>query len=98
MAIKQTVTESDFRSAFQAIRPDNFTYEGLTALYEYLWDLSEDIGEDIVLDVIALCCDFTEYSEEEAREEFDIDPDIEDWQDEVPDAIASGDDFVIVNN
>ena len=98
MAIEQTVTESDFRDAFQAIRSDNFSYEGLTALYEYLWDLSEDIGEDIELDVIALCCNFTEYNEEEAREEFDIDPDIEDWQDEVPDAIASGDDFVIVQD
>ena len=98
MAIKQTVTESDFRDAFQAIRPDNFTYEGLGALYDYVWELSEDIGEDIELDVISLCCDFTEYSEDEAREEFDIDPDIEDWQDEVPDAIASGDDFVIVQD
>ena len=98
MAIKQAVTESDFRDAFQAIRPDNFSYEGLGALYEYLEELSEDTGEDIELDVIAICCDYTEYSEDEAREEFDIDPDIEDWQDEVPDAIASGDDFVIVQD
>ena len=98
MAIKQTVTESDFRDAFQAIRPDNFTYEGLGALYEYLEELSEDTGEDIELDVIAICCDFTEYSENEAREEFDIDVDVEDWQEEVPDAIASGDDFVIVQD
>ena len=98
MAIKQTVTESDFRDAFQAIRPDNFTYEGLGALYDYLWELSEQIGEAFELDVIALCCDFTEYSEDEARREFDIDPDSEDWQDEVPDAIASGDDFVIVQD
>ena len=98
MAIKQTVTESDFRDAFQAIRPDNFTYEGLGALYEYLEELSEDTGEDIELDVIAICCDYTEYSEDEAREEFDIDVDVEDWQSEVPDAIASGDDFVIVQD
>ena len=98
MAIKQTVTESDFRDAFQAIRPDNFTYEGLGALYEYLESMSEQMGEAFELDVIALCCDFTEYSEDEAREEFNIDPDIEDWQDEVPDAIASGDDFVIVQD
>ena len=98
MAIKQTVTESDFRDAFQAIRPDNFSYEGLGALYEYLEELSEDTGEDIELDVIAICCDYTEYSEDEAREEFDIDVDVEDWQSEVPDAIASGDDFVIVQS
>ena len=98
MAIKQTVTESDFRDAFQAIRPDNFSYEGLGALYDYLWESSEQMGEGFELDVIAICCDYTEYSEDEAREEFDIDPDIEDWQDEVPDAIASGDDFVIVQD
>ena len=98
MAIKQTVTESDFRNAFRSIRPDNFSYEGLTALYEYLNELSEDLGEDIELDVIALCCDYTEYSEDEARREFNIDPDVENWQDEVPDAIASGDDFIIVQN
>ena len=69
MAIKQTVTESDFRDAFQAIRPDNFSYEGLGALYDYLENLSDDIGDDIELDVIALCCDYTEYSEDEARRE-----------------------------
>ena len=98
MAIKQTVNEYEFRRAFETIRPDNFTYEGLGALYEYLEELSEDTGEDIELDVIALCCNFTEYNEEEARREFNIDPDVEDWQDEVPDAIASGDDFVIVQD
>ena len=98
MAIKQTVTESYFRDAFQAIRPDNFSYEGLGALYEYLESMSEQMGEAFELDVLAICCDFTEYSEDKAREEFDIDPDIEDWQDEVPDAIASGDDFVNVQD
>ena len=98
MAIKQTVNEYEFRRAFETIRPDNFTYEGLGALYEYLEELSEGTGEDIELDVIAICCDYTEYSEDEAREEFDIDVDVENWQDEVPDAIASGDDFVIVQD
>ena len=98
MAIKQTVNEYEFRRAFETIRPDNFTYEGLGALYEYLEELSEDTGEDIELDVIAICCDYTEYSEDEAREEFDIDVDVEDWQDEVLGAIASGDDFVIVQD
>lgn len=36
----------------------NFTRKGLRALFGYLNDLSE---EDIKLDVIALCCDFSEY-------------------------------------
>ena len=98
MAIKQTVSFTDFYDAFQAIRPGSFTYEGLGALYDYLENLSDDIGEDIELDVISLCVEFTEYDEEQARREFDIDPDVEDWQNEVPNAIASGGDFVIVQS
>lgn len=42
-------------------RGDQFSYSGFDALYNYLDDLSDDIGEDFKVDVIALCCDFTEY-------------------------------------
>lgn len=42
-------------------RGDHFSYEGYNALYNYLDQLSDDIGEDFKVDVIALCCDFTEY-------------------------------------
>jgi len=41
----------------------NFTYKGLRFLFEYLDNLSEDTGEDIKLDVIALCCDYSEYKD-----------------------------------
>lgn len=44
-------------------RGDHFSYEGYNALYDYLDQLSDDIGEDFKIDVIALCCDFTEYSD-----------------------------------
>jgi len=30
-------------------------------MYEYFDDLSEDIGQPFELDVIAICCEFTEY-------------------------------------
>ena len=53
MAIKQTVYEYEFCRAFETTRPNNFSYEGLGALYAYLEELSEDTGEDIELDVIA---------------------------------------------
>lgn len=59
--LKTNVYENEFRDMFNAIRPDNFSYKGLGALFEYLEELSEDIGEDIEVDVIAICCDFTEY-------------------------------------
>jgi len=60
--MKQTVNFTDFRNAFEAIRPSNFTYEGLQALFEWLEDYEYYTKEEIELDVIALCCDYTEYT------------------------------------
>jgi hypothetical protein len=45
------------------IRPDNFSRNGLQCLYDYLIELEDDIGEEIEFDVIALCCDFSEYKD-----------------------------------
>ncbi len=59
--MKQTITKSQFHDAFEAIRPDNFSYNGLDALFEYLEAYEEGTGEEMELDVIAICCDFTEY-------------------------------------
>ena len=55
----QEINEADFISAFKSIRPENFSYEGLKSLYGYFEELSED--QNIEFDVIAICCDFTEY-------------------------------------
>ena len=43
-------------------RENYFSYEGFNALYDYLDEYSDEVGEDFKVDVIALCCDFTEYS------------------------------------
>ena len=58
--MKQNVSKYDFMDAFK-IRKNNFSYEGLNALYNYLIDYEEDTGEETELDVIGLCCDYTEY-------------------------------------
>jgi len=59
----KTVSFNDFLEEFKNYgREDQFSYEGKKALYDYLNDLSEDIGENIELDIIGLCCDFTEYN------------------------------------
>ena len=55
--------------AFKEIRPDNFSYSGLKALYNYLEDYECDTGEPVELDVIATCCDYTEYESLEAFQE-----------------------------
>lgn len=62
MAIIQKVDSYLFCEAFKQVRPDNFSYEGLELLFEYLDNLSDDTGQDIELDVIAICCDIAEYT------------------------------------
>lgn len=71
--MKQTVNLYEFREAFRAIRPDNFSYEGLDILFEYLEQLGEDIGEEIELDVIAICCDYSEDDFQVVAEQFELD-------------------------
>lgn len=67
----ERVTESDFIQAFDDYgRGNNFSIEAREALYEYLKDLSEDLGESIELDVIAICCEFSEISFAEVLEEW----------------------------
>jgi len=39
----------------------NFTIEGLDALFDYLEQWEDDIGEPVEFDPIALCCQFSEY-------------------------------------
>jgi len=74
--MKQTVTKYQFHRAFEEMRPENFSYAGLDALFDYFEELESDIGEEIELDVIGICCDFTEYdSLEQAAEEYDLMPD-----------------------
>lgn len=73
--MKQTVNFYDFDRAFEiAHRLDNFSSAGRKALFDYLEQLEEDLGEELELDVIALCCDFTEYANlDEFREAYSED-------------------------
>lgn len=40
---------------------NNFSREALEALFEYIENYEEDTGIRVELDVIGLCCEFTEY-------------------------------------
>ena len=59
--MKQTVHFEDFRKAFQDIRPNQFTNDGSKTLYENLIEYEDSTGEELDLDVIAICCDYTEF-------------------------------------
>jgi len=68
--MKQHINRSAFHDAFSAMnRSEQFSYKGLNALFDYLENLEEDTGEEIELDVIALCCDYTELSIENLEAE-----------------------------
>ena len=67
--MKQTISKSDFRDMFVRFnRVDNFSYEGLGALYDHL----EEIDEDYDLDVIGLCCEYAEDSIENVLKEYNL--------------------------
>jgi len=60
--MKRTVNRYEFEDAFREYgRSDSFSYEGKRALYDYLEQYEEDTGEEIELDVIGLCCNYSEY-------------------------------------
>ena len=83
--MKTTISHaSEFRDAFrQANRQDQFSYEALNMLYEYF----EDIDPDMELDVIAICCDYTEDTPEGIANNYwsvdDLTQDEEDLRDQV---------------
>ena len=61
--MKQTINSSDFVDAFRTHgRQTQFSYDGLRALFEYLEEMEEGMGEEMELDVVALCCDYFEFS------------------------------------
>ena len=61
--MKQTINEYDFVRAFDTMnRSENFSVSGREALFKYLEELEEGMGEDLEPDVIAICCDYSEYS------------------------------------
>ena len=66
--MKKTISKYEFVKEFDEYnRGNNFSYEGREALFDYLEEYEESTGEEMELDVIGLCCDFTEY---ESLEEF----------------------------
>ncbi len=78
--MKQDITKSQFMDAFRnAGRGNQFSYDGKSALYDYLESVTDDTGQEYDLDVIALCVEFTQYANlEELQQNYS---DIEDMDD-----------------
>lgn len=72
----QSVNFREFNAAFFAMgRETQFSPDGLRIIFYYLGEYEEETGEKIELDVIAICCDFTEMTEAEIRENYSLDAD-----------------------
>ncbi len=72
--MKQTVYLNDFRDAFHKMeRANQFSYEGLEWLFDHCEELERDLGEDYELDVVALCCDFTQSTYEDINRDYNLD-------------------------
>ena len=72
--MKTTVDFSDFREAFRNYdRDTSYTREGLMMLFEYFEELEGDIGEEIELDVIAICCEYSEDNPDDIITNYSID-------------------------
>ncbi len=95
--MKQTINEYDFTEAFRKIRPNNFSYVGLKALFDYLEEYEESTGEEVELDVIALCCEYSEYTDlEEFQKAYSSDYEsIEDIERETTVIRIDDDSFII---
>ena len=61
--MKITINESMFKQQFRLYgRSDQFSSNGLTALFNFLEEVYGEEGEyEYALDVVSLCCEFSEY-------------------------------------
>lgn len=74
--MKTTVNQFDFVRAFEtADRANNFSRPARQALFDYLEECEKSTGEELELDVVALCCDWSEYETalKAANEQCDFD-------------------------
>lgn len=77
--MKQTLSLSDFQNAFaNSSRSEQFSNEALEAIFSYLSELEDSTGTEMELDIVAICCDFTEY---ENLEDFQKEYDAEEYPD-----------------
>lgn len=58
--MKQSVNFNDFVDAFHSYkRYDQFGYEALRIIFDYLEEYEDSCGQEIELDVISICCDYS---------------------------------------
>lgn len=71
--MKTTVNLQQFRQAFFDMgRHNQFSSDGLRVLFEALEQYEDETGEETELDVIALCCEYSENTPEQIAVMYDL--------------------------
>jgi hypothetical protein len=83
--MKTTIDFNDFREAFRRYdRLGSYSPEGLRALFNHFEQYEEETGQEVELDVIAICCDYDENHWEDVAANYSIDlTDCEDEEDKI---------------
>jgi len=91
--MKTTVSRYDFERAFvDADRKENFSYEALGLLFDYFESYEEETGQEIELDVIAICCEYNEDTVADIARNYsidlsDLDPEDDDYEEQCTEAV-----------
>lgn len=84
--MKRTINFYDFERTFKDYNRENqFTYGGLKVLFDYLEEYEESCDAEIELDVIALCCEYSEDTWKDIADNYSIelDDDLDDGEKEL---------------
>jgi hypothetical protein len=86
----QTINKYGFEQAFkQAGRGEQFSYAALGALFDYFEEYEESTGEQIELDVVAICCEYEEAEAGDIFNRYDISCDSEEpTEEEMVEAVS----------
>ena len=72
--MKQSVNFYDFARAFaDSDRAEQFSRDALSAIFDWIENFEDETGEETELDIIAICCDWSEDSPENIADQYGID-------------------------
>jgi len=79
--MKQNIDLHDFRQAFHNMgRGDQFSYEALEVIFDWIEEYDRDNGSESDLDVIGLCCEICEMTAEEFASSYGYEDEFEEDQ------------------
>ena len=95
--MKQTIRENEFVHAIVSDDYNDISYDGAIALFEYLEDYEDSIGEEIEFDSVAIRCDWAEYENLDAvLSEYDNIKTLEELQDNTTVILIEDSDRLII--